>query len=129
MDRAVGIDPDNVRVRMARGVILQIETPGMPRFANHPGLVEQARADYQRMWELRQDRLTTLGDHQLGELLQGLADLHSRQGKVAEAESYYRTLLARLPDTEYGTRAAQWLESRQPLPTSQTTCVGCHEAK
>ena len=129
MNRAVDLEPDNPRVRMARGVLLQIETPGMPRFANHPGLVENARADLQRLFDLRKDRLDSLGTHPLGELLQGLADLNSRQDKVAEAESYYRMIASRLPNPEYAQRAAEWMKARQPLPTAQTTCLGCHDTR
>jgi tetratricopeptide (TPR) repeat protein len=126
MDKAVAAAPDNPRVRMARGVILQIETPTMPRFANYPGLVENARSDFQRLFDLRKGELDRLGTHRLGELLQGLADLYSRQGKVEDAERYYRMIGSMLPNTEYAARAAQWLATKQPLPTAQTTCIGCH---
>jgi Tol biopolymer transport system component/mono/diheme cytochrome c family protein len=129
MDRAVKQEPDNPRVRMARGVVLQIETPFMPRFANHPGLVENARADYQRLFDLRKDQLANLGSHRLGELLQGLGDLNSRQDKPDQAETYYRMMQSMLPGTEYAARASEWLKTRKPLPTERTTCIGCHEVK
>lgn len=129
MDRAVTLEPDNPRVRMARGILLQIETPGTPRFPNHPGLVENARADYQRLFDLRKDGINALGTHRLGELLQGLGDLYSRQGKAAEAEAYYRMIQSKLPDSEYAKRAAAWLIAKQPLATPQTTCIGCHETR
>src|SRR4029079_563269 len=82
MDSAVGIAPDDIRVRMARGVVLRMLTPTMPRLANVPGLIENARSDYQRMFELQQGQLEKLSQHALGELLQGLAELNSRQGKT-----------------------------------------------
>jgi mono/diheme cytochrome c family protein/tetratricopeptide (TPR) repeat protein len=126
MNKAVSLQPDNPRVRMARGVLLQVETPGMPRFANHPGLVENAREDYQRLFDLRKDDLDSLGAHRLGELLQGLGDLYSRQGKADEAERFYRMMQVRLPGTEYAQRAGEWLQTKQPLPTPRTTCIGCH---
>jgi Flp pilus assembly protein TadD len=129
MDRAVSLEPGNPRVLMARGVVLQIETPYMPRFANHPGLVEHARADYQRLFDRHKDGLAQLGAHRLGELLQGLGDLNSRQGKTEEAERYYRMLQSMLPATEYSTRAAEWMQTKQPLQTERTTCVGCHESR
>jgi tetratricopeptide (TPR) repeat protein len=129
MDRAVMLAPDNARVRQARGVLLHIETPGMPRFANHPGLVERAREDYQRLFDLHKDSLQKLSEHRLGELLQGLGDLNSRQGKVEDAERYYRMIQTSLPGTEYAKRANVWMSSKQPLVTSLTTCIGCHESR
>jgi hypothetical protein len=91
--------------------------------------VENVRADYQRLFDLRKDRLNSMGAHQLGELLQGLADLYSRQGKANEAETYYSLLLSKLPNTEYARRAGEWMMTKQPLATPQTTCIGCHESK
>ena len=129
MDGAVKQAPDNPRVRMARGILLQIETPFMPRFANHPGLVDNARADYQALFDQKKGQLQTLGTHRLGELLQGLGDLYSRQEKPDQAESYYRMMQSMLPGTEYATRADEWMKTRQPLPTPRTTCIGCHEVK
>ena len=32
----------------------------------------------------------------------------------------------KLKDTEYARRAAEWMKTKQPLPESQTGCVGCH---
>jgi hypothetical protein len=129
MDRAVSLEPGNPRALMARGVVLQIETPYMPRFANHPGLVENARADYQRLFDRHKDGLAQLGAHRLGELLQGLGDLNSRQGKADEAERYYRMIQSLLPATEYAKRAGGWMQMKQPLPTERTTCIGCHESR
>jgi tetratricopeptide (TPR) repeat protein len=126
MNKAVSLEPDNLHVRMARGVALQIETPGMPRFANYPGLLENARADFQRMFDLQKDDLRRLSQHQLGELLQGLADLYSRQEKTADAERYYTMIVSMLPNTEYARRATRWMETKKPLPTPLTTCIGCH---
>jgi hypothetical protein len=129
MNQAVKQEPDNPLVRMARGVLLHIETPYMPRFANHPGLVENARADYQRLFDLKKDQLQSLGTHRLGEILQGLGDLNSRQDKPDQAETYYKMIQSMLPGTEYATRASEWMQTKKPLPTERTTCIGCHEAK
>ena len=128
MDSAVGIAPDNPRVRMARGTVLRILTPGMPRLGNVPGLIENARLDYQRMFDLQKDRLDALGTHPLGELLQGLAELNSRQGKTADAETFYVMMQTRLKGTEYAARADEWMKTKQPLPVARTACVSCHTA-
>lgn len=126
MDRGVSLAPDNIGVRLARGVVLRLQTPTMPNLVNLPALVENARADYQRVFDLQKDRLDRLGTHPLGELLQGLGDLNSRQGKTEEAEKYYGMIQTMLKDTEYARRAAQWMEKKRPLPPAQTMCVGCH---
>jgi tetratricopeptide (TPR) repeat protein len=126
MDSAVGIAPDDVKVRMARGIVLRMLTPSMPQLANVPGLIENARADYQRMFDLQQGRLDTLGTHPLGELLQGLAELNSRQGKTADAEKYYGMIQSMLKGTDYASRAAEWMTTKKPLPTAQTGCISCH---
>jgi mono/diheme cytochrome c family protein len=128
MNSAVGMAPDNPRVRMARGIVLQMLTPGMPRLGNVPGLIENARLDYQRLFDLQSDRLSSLSQHQLGELLQGLAELNSRQGKTADAEKYYAMMQTMLKGTEYAARADQWMQTKQPLPAARTTCVSCHTA-
>ena len=48
MDQRVNLEPDHILARMARGVVLRVETPKMPKLANPPGLVENARADRPR---------------------------------------------------------------------------------
>ena len=126
MDSAVGLAPDNPSVRMARGTVLRILTPGMPRLGNVPGLIENARLDYQRLFDLQSDRLASLGTHRLGELLQGLGELNSRQGKTADAEKYYGMIQTMLQGTEYAARAAEWMQTKQPLPVARTACVSCH---
>jgi hypothetical protein len=55
-----------------------------------------------------------------------IGDTYSRMGKPEEAEKYYKKIQTALPGTEYAKRAAQWMETKQPLPVSQTGCVGCH---
>ena len=125
MDRAVELAPDDGEVRAIRGVLLApLSRQFPPPFSER--MLEKARSDYQRLFDMQQDALHTLGSHPLGELLQGLGDLYSRQGKADEAERYYRMILTMLKDTEYSRRAAAWMQTRQPLPAPQTGCVGCH---
>jgi hypothetical protein len=88
-------------------------------------LLEKARLDFQYTFDLQTDNLPT-GEHPLGELLQALGDIYSRQGKLDDAGKYYELLQGRLPSTEYGRRAAEWLKTRQPLPAAQSGCLGCH---
>jgi hypothetical protein len=75
---------------------------------------------------MQQGALATLGSHPLGELLQGLGDIYSRQNRPQQAERYYGMILTMLEDTEYARRAARWMKTKQPLPAEETGCVGCH---
>lgn len=126
MDRAVNLEPDNIAVRIPRGGTLRMLTPGMPNFPILTTLIENARSDYQRVFDLQKDQLDHLGTHPLGELLQGLGDLYSRQGKAKDAEFYYAMIQIRLKGTPYAERADEWMKTKQPLPPAQTACIGCH---
>ncbi|HEX5432403.1 MAG TPA: hypothetical protein VFW83_10580 [Bryobacteraceae bacterium] len=75
MDRAVQLEPDNLAVRIPRGSALRLAAPRLPESLNRDTLIEEARSDYQRAFDLQKDRLDRLGPHPLGELLQGRGDL------------------------------------------------------
>jgi tetratricopeptide (TPR) repeat protein len=125
MDRAVELAPDDGEVRAIRGVLLApLSRQFPPPFSER--MLEKARSDYQRLFDMQRGALDTIGSHPLGELLQGLGDIYSRQGRPDEAERYYRMILTMLNDTVYSRRAAEWMQTRQPLPPAQTGCVGCH---
>jgi tetratricopeptide (TPR) repeat protein len=128
MDRAVGIAPRDFNVRIPRGAALREATKQMPPAIAKP-LLETAKSDFQDLFDLQKNTLDTLGAHPLGELLQALGDINSRQGNVNEAAKYYGMIPSRLPNTEYAKRAATWLATKQPLPSDQSTCVGCHTGK
>jgi len=127
MDHAVELEPNNLGVRIPRGAVLRDATKEMPPFMSEP-LLERARTDFQYTFDLQKDNLPK-GEHPLGELLQALGDIYSRQGKPDDAAKYYGLLQERLPATAYGKRAAEWLKTRQALPAEQSGCIGCHTAK
>jgi hypothetical protein len=127
MDRAVALAPDNIGVRIPRGAALLSAARGMPE--QNPvrkDLLERTLADHQRAFDLQEERLDQLGAHPLGELLFALADANSRLGDTSKADHYYEMILAKLKDSPYAKRAAKWKETRQPLPASETRCIGCH---
>lgn len=126
MDKAVALAPDNLGVRIPRGAALMAVSREMPDFPLRRQMMQHALEDFMVAFEAQKDQLDRLGTHRLGELMQGLGDMNSRMGKPEEAEKYYKKLQTSLPGTEYSKRAAQWMETRQPLPVSQTGCVGCH---
>lgn len=129
MARAVELEPDNIGVRIPRGSALREISREMPPAMAEP-LLEAARTDFQHTFDLQQNRLGEVGTpHPLGELLQGLGDIYSRQGKADEAAKYYTMIQERLPNTEYSARAVEWAATRQPLAQARTQCIGCHVRK
>ena len=125
MDRAVSLAPDDIEVRIMRSVLYG---PASRQFPPPLGrdMLEKARTDLQHAYDLQQSHLSELGTHPLGELLQALADVNSRQGRTENAEKYYRLMQTMLKDTEYARRAGEWMKTKQPLPEAQTNCIGCH---
>ena len=129
MARAVELEPDNIGVRIPRGSALREISRSMPP-PMAASLLEEARSDFQHTFNLQKARLDEVATpHPLGELLQGLGDIYSRQGKTEEAATYYQMIQTRLPGTEYATRAAEWAATRQPLAPARTQCIGCHVRK
>lgn len=111
MARAVELEPTNIAVRI-------------------PPLLEAARTDFQTAFDLQKQTIDRLPrPHPLGELLQALGDIYSRQGKPEEAAGFYRLILAHLPGTGYAVRADEWMQTRQPLPAARSQCIGCHATR
>jgi tetratricopeptide (TPR) repeat protein len=131
MNEAASLDPDDLGVRIPRGSVFMGMARQLPDSSFSQDLLERGRQDFQYAFDLqtKAGMLDSIGRHPLGELLQGLGDVYSRQGKPDEAQKYYVMIQAKLPDTEYAKRAAQWMDTRQPLPAAQTACVGCHTVR
>lgn len=125
MDRAVSLAPDDIEVRVLRAVLYSPASRSVPPAAAS-GLLEKASSDFQHTFDLQKNHLDQIGTHPLGELLQGLGDTYSRQGKADNAEKYYAMVQTMLKDTEYAARASEWMKTKQPLPEAKTACVGCH---
>jgi tetratricopeptide (TPR) repeat protein len=131
MDEAVKLDdPGDLGVRIPRGSVTMAMARSMPDSPMRTELFERGRTDFQYAFDMQSKagQLEAIGTHPLGELLQGLGDVYSRLGKPDEARTYYQMLRAKLPDTEYARRAAQWMTTSQPLPAAQVACIGCHTA-
>jgi tetratricopeptide (TPR) repeat protein len=128
MNQAVVLSPEDLGVRIPHGAVFIALARQMPASPWRQELLESGRQDFQFAFDRQAEAgvLDSIGGHPLGELLQGLGDVYSRQGKPDEAQKYYAMILAKLPDTEYSRRAAQWMDTRQPLPAAQSACVGCH---
>jgi tetratricopeptide (TPR) repeat protein len=129
MARAVELEPTNIGVRIPRGATLREATRNLPAAMAAP-LLEAARTDLQTAFDLQKQTIErTSKPHPLGELLQALGDIYSRQGKPEEAAGFYRLMLAHLPGTGYAVRADEWMQTRQPLPAARSRCIGCHAAR
>lgn len=125
LNGAVQLAPENGLVRALRGILLQQVSRQMPPGMGTP-MLDDARSDFQFLFDAQSANLDGLGPHRLGELLQSLGDIHSRLGRTADAERFYGLIQQKLPDTEYARRASAWMTTKQPLPAERTTCVGCH---
>lgn len=129
MARAVELAPTNIGVRIPRGATLREATRNLPPTMAAP-LLETARTDFQMAFDLQKQTINqTSKPHRLGELLQALGDIYSRQGKPEKAAGFYRLMLAHLPGTDYAARADEWMQTRQPLPAARSRCIGCHAAR
>jgi tetratricopeptide (TPR) repeat protein len=126
MNDAVSRAPDDLAVRILRGTMYMSAVRIMPDVPLRSVYLEDARSDFQRALEIQTPRLASLGTHPHGELLLGLADAYSRQGKVADARRYYRLITSTLAGTVYAARAEKWLQTEQPLPAAEAACIGCH---
>ena len=126
MNDAVGRAPDDLAVRILRGTSYLAAVRIMPDIPVRSVYLEHARSDFQRALDIQAPRLASLGTHPQGELLLGLADAYSRQGKVADARRYYQLITSTLAGTVYATRAEKWLRTEEPLPAAEAACIGCH---
>jgi len=131
MNDAASLDPDDLAVRIPRGSVFIGMTRQLPDSPFRQDLLERGRQDFQYAFDAQTKArvIDSIGRHPLGELLQGLGDVYSRQGKPDEAQKYYGMIQVKLPDTEYAKRATRWLETRQPLPAAETACIGCHTVR
>jgi hypothetical protein len=126
MDRAVGLEPDNVGVRIPRGALLLQATRTMPQEMMRP-LVQKAVGDYEHVLDLQSPYFSSLGDHPKGELLFGLAEGYSRLGQTDKARVYFERLTKDAPTSGQAPKAKQWLADGT-LPTGTGLgCVGCHK--
>ena len=126
MDAAVALDPDSVSVRIPRGATLLAGSRYAPADFRRP-LLEKGVSDYERTLELQSKVFETLGTHERGELLFGIAEGWSRLGNEEKAKTYFERIRTELKGTAYAKRAETWLETKS-LPASETQCVGCHVA-
>jgi len=128
MDRAVKLAPDSIAVRIPRGAVLLAATSFQQMDERVKGEVQRAIDDYQRSYDIQKDRLSSLSEHSLGQLLLGLGDGYSRIGQKDKAQPLFDQIEQMLPDTEYAKRAAIW-KKNGTLTAAEQRCIGCHVPK
>lgn len=124
MDDAVALAPNYPGVRIPRAAVLVPAARGTPKAMSQPLLV-RILDDYESMARLQADHLDKLGTHPLGELRMGLADVYRMMGEPAKSRAQLELVQKQLPDTEYATRATEWLAAK-PAAKLAHNCIGCH---
>ncbi len=125
MDEAVALAPDQVGVRVPRAAVMQAVSHFVPPDQKN-ALLRRVIADYERVLAIQEPHWEKVGSHPKGELLFGLGDAYSRTGENEKAAAMFERIGKELPGTVYAKRAAKWMETKQPLPVSETRCAGCH---
>jgi tetratricopeptide (TPR) repeat protein len=128
MDQAVALEPDNIGVRIPRGaMLLQVTRYMQPPMAKP--LIEKALTDYERTLEIQTASgvFASLGSHQKGELLFGLADGYARIGDGEKARTYFERIVKDAPESGQTARAREWMATGALPAGPGLTCVGCHK--
>ena len=124
MDQAVKLAPDYPGVRIPRAAVLLPAARGTPPAMSAP-LLRRVRDDFETIARLQAHQTKKLGTHPLGELRMGLADVYRLSGDQAQSREQLNLVLRDLPDTDYATRAKDWLAAPADAKLAHA-CIGCH---
>ena len=124
MDDAMEIAPDNLGVLIPRATVLLPAGRSAPPSMGKPLLIK-VRADFERTYERQKHMLDELGEHPLGELRMGLADVYRLLGEPEKSKTQLEAILKELPGTAYADRATDWLAAA-PDKKLAHSCIGCH---
>jgi len=124
MDRAVGLEPKNIGVRIPRGSAYFAASRNMPPQMAQP-LVEKGVADYESSWDMQKDDLSQFSQHSIGELWIGIADGNARLGNKERAAEFFTMVKEKLPNTAWSAKAGKWFADGK-LTGRDAQCVGCH---
>jgi len=125
MDDAKKRRPNDIAVMIPRAAVMIGAGRNAPPAMGRP-LLEAVRDDFEAIYEEQKDVLDHIGEHPLGELRMGLADVYRLLDQPAKSESQLRRVIEELPGTAYADRATRWLAAE---PTTKLThnCIGCHD--
>jgi tetratricopeptide (TPR) repeat protein len=124
MNKAAELEPDNIGVLIPRAAVLMPASRGMPNPMKGQ-VLQSVLKDFTRVYELQKDSLDKLGEHPLGELRMGLADIYRSMGDMDNSRIHLEAIKAELPGTDYANRADEWLIAK-PTAKLAHTCIGCH---
>jgi hypothetical protein len=124
MNRAAELEPDNIGVLIPRAAVLLPASRNMPQPIQGQ-VLQSVLKDFQHVHDTQKDVLDQIGEHPLGELRMGLADIHRMLGDLKKSREHLEALQRELPGTEYAKRAEEWLAAK-PNAKLAHSCIGCH---
>jgi hypothetical protein len=124
MDDAIKIEPDNIGVLIPRAAVMLPAGRNAPSAMGKP-VLRKVRADFERVYNRQKNVLDQLGEHPLGELRMGLADVYRLLGEPKKSKTQLEAIQRELPDTVYAKRATVWLAAA-PDKKLAHNCIGCH---
>ncbi len=124
MDKAVELEPNNIGVLIPRAAVLLPAGRGAPEAIGKP-VLERVLSDFERAYARQKNQLDQLGEHPLGELRMGMADVYRLLGQPEKSREHLTAVQTELPGTEYAERATAWLAAKPDKPLAHN-CIGCH---
>jgi hypothetical protein len=124
MDKAAELEPKNIGVLIPRAAVLMPASRGLPDIIKKP-VLQGVLKNFEDVYEMQKDMLSEIGEHPLGELRMGLADVHRSLGDLEKSKTHLEAVIKELPDTEYAKEAEKWLAAK-PTARLARNCIGCH---
>jgi tetratricopeptide (TPR) repeat protein len=124
MDKAAELEPDNIGVLIPRAAVLIPASRGLPEVIRKP-VLESVLKNFEHVYEQQKGELDKIGEHPLGELRMGLAEIYRRLGRADDSKLQLEAVLKELPNTDYATEATTWLAAK-PNDKLAHNCIGCH---
>ena len=124
LDKARELEPDNIGVLIPRAAAMMGAGRNAPPEFGTP-LLKKVKADFEYTYNEQKDYLDQLGEHPLGELRMGLADVYRLLGESDKSKAQLQAVVKELPDTKYSKRATEWLAAPADKKLAHN-CIGCH---
>ncbi|MEM8680792.1 MAG: hypothetical protein AAGF97_15695 [Planctomycetota bacterium] len=124
MNEARDLEPDNIGVLIPRAATMIGAGRSAPPAMGRP-LLEGVRDDFERTYERQKHMLDELGEHPLGELRMGLADVYRLLGQHEESKVQLLAVQTELAGTDYADEATEWLAAPVNAKLAHN-CIGCH---
>lgn len=125
MDQAKRLEPENLAVMIPRAAVMINAGRSAPPIMGRP-LLLAVRDDFEQVYQRQKDVLEHIGEHPLGELRMGLADIYRLLKQPEKSTAQLNAVVQELPDSPYASRAKQWLAA-PPEARLAHNCIGCHD--